>query len=54
MVISIQNSNHSSKVDLIFTKTVSLPLSFILCNSFISGSILGGLITLNLSNKTNQ
>ena len=52
MIISIQNSNHKSKVDLFFNKTVSLPISFIVCSSFISGSIIGGLITLNLDKHT--
>ena len=50
MLISIQNSNNKSKVDLLFNKTVPLPISFIVGSSFISGSILGGLLTLNLGN----
>ena len=52
MIISIQNSRDKSKVDLIFNKTVELPISFIVGSSFISGSILGGLIALNLGNNT--
>ena len=54
MLISIQNSNNKSKVDLIFNETVPLPISFIVGSSFISGSILGGLLTLNLGNHKNQ
>jgi len=54
MLISVQNSNNKSKVDLYFNKTVSLPIGFIACSSFISGSILGGLITLNLDNHTSK
>ena len=54
MIVSIQNSNNKNKVDLIFNKTVPLPLSFIIGSSFISGSILGGLITLNLENHRQQ
>ena len=54
MLISIQNSNNKSKVDLLFNKTVPLPISFIVGSSFISGSILGGLLTLNLGNHKNQ
>ena len=54
MLISIQNSNNKSKVDLIFNETVPLPISFIVGSSFISGSILGGLLTLNLVNHKNQ
>ena len=54
MLISIQNSNNKSKVDLLFNKTVPLPISFIVGSSFISGSILGGLFTLNLGNHKNK
>ena len=54
MLISIQNSNNKSKVDLLFDKTVPLPISFIVGSSFISGSILGGILTLNLRNHKNQ
>tara|TARA_B100000212_G_scaffold269609_1_gene208995 strand:+ start:996 stop:1160 length:165 start_codon:yes stop_codon:yes gene_type:complete len=54
MLISIQNSNNKSKVDLLFNKTVPLPIGFILGSSFISGSILGGLLTLNLENHKNE
>ncbi len=50
MIICIQNSNSKRKVDLFFNKTVPLPISFIVGSSFISGSILGGLLTLNLGN----
>ena len=52
MIISIQNSKDKSKVDLLFNKTVELPISFIVGSSFISGSILGGFIALNLGNNT--
>ena len=54
MIMSIQNSNTKNKVDLIFNKTVPLPISFIVGCSFISGSILGGLLTLNFGNHKNQ
>ena len=54
MLISIQNSNHKSRVDLLFNKTIPLPISFIVGSSFISGSILGGLLILNLENHKNQ
>ena len=52
MIISIQNSKDKSKVDLLINKTVELPISFIVGSSFISGSILGGFIALNLGNNT--
>ena len=51
MIISIQNSNNKSKVNLLFNNTVPLPIGFIVGSSFITGSILGGFITLNLGNN---
>ena len=54
MIISIQNSKDKSKVDLLLNKTIDLPISFIVGSSFISGSILGGVIALNIGNNTKQ
>jgi len=54
MIISIQNSKDKIKVDLILNKTIDLPISFIVGSSFISGSILGGVITLNIGNNAKQ
>ena len=54
MIISIQNSKDKSKVDLLLNKTVDLPISFIVGSSFISGSILGGVIALNIGNNSKQ
>ena len=54
MVISIQNSKDKSKVDLLLNKTIDLPISFIVGSSFISGSILGGVIALNIGNNAKQ
>ena len=51
MIISIQNSKDKSKVDLLLNKTIDLPISFIVGSSFISGSILGGVIALNIGNN---
>ncbi len=50
-MISIQNSSNKSNVNLILTETVKLPVSFIIGTSFISGSIIGGFISLNLQDK---
>ena len=50
LIIGIQNSSNRSKVKLIIGESVSLPISFIVGISFISGSISGGLLTIN-SNK---
>tara|TARA_B100000212_G_C27120010_1_gene424444 strand:- start:117 stop:341 length:225 start_codon:yes stop_codon:yes gene_type:complete len=54
MIISIQNSKDKSKVDLLLNKTIELPISFIVGSSFISGSILGGVISLNIENNSKQ
>ena len=51
LITGIQNSNNSSKVDLLVDKTISLPVGFIAGTSFISGSLLGNLITLNSYKK---
>ena len=51
LLIGIQNSSNKTKVNLLFIETVQLPISFIIGTSFISGSLLGGLIPFNLINK---
>ena len=51
LIIGIQNSSNKSKVDLILGKTISLPVSFIVGVSFISGSLIGSLLNINLSKK---
>ena len=51
LMIGIQNSLSKSKVNFIITDSVSLPISFIVGVSFISGSITGTLLNLNFSNK---
>ena len=52
LIIGIQNSTNKSRVNLIFEETVQLPISFIIGNSFIAGSVLGSLLTLNLNKKS--
>ncbi len=47
LIVGIQNSSSSKDVDLIFGKTVQLPISFIIGLSFISGSITGSFININ-------
>ena len=53
LIIGIQNSSNRSKVKLIIGETVSLPISFIIGMSFISGSVSGSLLTINLNLKRN-
>ena len=47
LMIGIQNSSKARKVNLILSETVTLPISFIIGVSFISGSLTGSLITTN-------
>ena len=51
LLIGIQNSSHRGKVNLIVAETVSLPISFIIGISFITGSISGSLLTLDYRTK---
>ena len=53
LMIGIQNSTNKNKVNLIISESVSLPISFIIGVSFISGSLAGSLLSLNLFDKKN-
>ena len=53
LMIGIQNSSNRRKVNFIIKETVSLPISFIIGVSFISGSITGNFITIYPSIKKN-
>ena len=45
LIIGIQNSTNKSKVDFYINETISLPISFIIGASLISGSVTGTLIS---------
>ena len=45
LVIGLQNSSHKRKVRLLIYESIELPIGFILGVSFISGSVLGSVIT---------
>ena len=51
LMIGIQNSSNTRKVNLILSETVRLPISFIIGVSFISGSLTGSLLTTNVINQ---
>ena len=51
LLIGIQNSSNKSKVNFLINETVKLPISFIIGSSFIGGSLIGSLLTINLVNK---
>ncbi len=50
LLIGIQNSSKKAKVNLLIDETIALPISFIIGTSFISGSLLGGLLNSNIVN----
>ena len=54
LMISIQNSLQKKQVKLAFLQTISLPISFIIGTSFISGSLLGSILLRLNSNDSNQ
>ena len=54
LMVGIQNSSYRKKVNLLIGESVNLPLSFIVGISFISGSLMGSLITNNLSSQKNS
>ena len=51
LMIGIQNSSIKKKVNLLINETVSLPISFIIGISFITGSITGGLLSIDFSDN---
>ena len=53
LIIGIQNSSNTSRVNFLLNETVNLPVSFIIGLSFISGSILGSSTNIHF-NKTKK
>ena len=49
LIIGIQNNSKKSKVDFFFDKTIELPIGFVVGASFLSGSIIGGVLNLKIS-----
>ena len=47
LIIGIQNSSESRRVNLILKQTVKLPVAFIIGVSFISGSLAASLLAIN-------
>ena len=47
LMIGIQNSSIKKNVNLIITETITLPISFIIGVSFISGSLTGNLLKMD-------
>lgn len=51
LMIGIQNSTNKKKVNFIIGETIEFPISFIIGSSFITGSLAGSLIKINLNDK---
>ncbi len=51
LMVGIQNSKEFRKLNLIFSQTVRLPISFIIGVSFISGSLTESILTNTFMNK---
>lgn len=51
LIVGIQNSSDSRKVNLILSQTVKLPIAFIIGVSFISGSLTGSIFTNTFTNR---
>ncbi len=54
LIIGIQNSSIKKKVNLLFNETVELPLSFVIGTSFITGSLLGSIISLDYHRRVSE
>ena len=54
LMIGIQNSSIRKNVNLIITETITLPISFIIGVSFISGSFTGNLLKMDFNNKNDK
>ena len=54
LMIGIQNSSIRKNVNLIITETITLPISFIIGVSFISGSLTGNLLKMDFNNENDK
>ena len=51
LIIGIQNSSNKGKVNFFINETITLPISFIIGTSFISGSVAGTILSLIYGKK---
>ena len=51
LMIGIQNSSNKTKINLIINVSVNLPISFIVGISFISGSLVGSILSANFNKE---
>ena len=51
LMIGLQNSSNKKEVNLLVNDTVNLPIGFIVGISFLSGSVTGSFLSINLRSK---
>ena len=51
LIIGIQNSSNKGKVNFFINETITLPMSFIIGTSFISGSLAGTIMSFIYGKK---
>ena len=51
LMVGIQNSTETRKVNLILNQTVKLPIAFVIGVSFITGSLTGSILTNTFMNQ---
>ena len=54
LMIGIQNSSIRKNVNLLIAETITLPISFIIGVSFISGSLTGNLLKMDFNTKNDK
>ena len=52
LMIGIQNSSERRKVNFLIGETISLPVSFLIGISFISGSLTANLLKMDIDTKS--
>ena len=51
LMIGLQNSGYKSKVNLLISKTIDLPIGFVIGISFISGSLAGSILNRKFNDE---
>ncbi len=46
LIIGMQNSSNTKKVNLLINETIKLPIGFIIGTNFICGSLIGSILTI--------
>ena len=54
LMIGIQNSSNKIQINILISETIELPVGFTLGTSFIAGSILGSLFSVDYLLKKNN